>query len=151
MTEDFRYDVFVSYRSAEPDQTWVRSRLVPRLKEDGLRVCLDDDNFVLGMPLADLMEEAVVSSRCTVAVMTPAYLQGRFARFEQALAIHLELEQQERRLLVVMREPTDPPLSIRYKLWLDMTDDGSFDAKVAELCAALRSPGSAPTTTTGPG
>jgi TIR domain len=138
MTEDFRYDVFVSYRNAEADSIWVRTQLVPRLTENGLHVCVDYEDFELGKPLVQLMEEAVVASRYTLAILTPAYLRGPFATFERALAAHLELEQQQRRLLVAMREPTDPPLSIRYKLWLDMTDDTNFDTSTARLCAELR-------------
>jgi hypothetical protein len=140
MTRAYRYDVFVSYRSAEPDSIWVRTQLVPRLTEDGLRVCVDYENFELGKPLVQLMEDAVVASRYTLAILTPAYLRGPFATFERALATHLELEQQQRRLLVAMRERTDPPLSIKYKLWLDMTDDSIFDATAARLCAELRRP-----------
>ena len=51
MTDHFDYDVFVSYRHADPDGGWVRGRLVPRLRADGLAVCIDVDTFRLGAPL----------------------------------------------------------------------------------------------------
>ena len=140
MSQQFSSDAFISYRSAEPDKTWVRTRLVPRLKDDALRVCVDYENFRLGQPLVALMQDAVVNSRYTVVVLTPAYLKGPFATFEQAIATHLELEQQRRRLIFVMREPTEVPLSIRYKLWLDMTDDSTFDDMAAQLSAELSLP-----------
>ena len=140
MIDDFDYDVFVSYRSAEPDRTWVRTTLMPRLKHDGLRSCVDYDCFRLGEPLVTSMEKAVTTSRYTLAIMTPAYLQGPFATFERVLATHLELEQQRLRFVVAMREPSEPPLSIRYKLWLDMTDDSTFDETAARLCAELHRP-----------
>jgi hypothetical protein len=51
-----RYDVFVSYRWTEPDQSWVRNHLVPSLKRAGLRVCLDVEDFV---PLGDHPKPAI--------------------------------------------------------------------------------------------
>ena len=67
MTDHFDYDVFVSYRHADPDGGWVRGRLVPRLRADGLAVCIDVDAFRLGAPLILEMERAVQASRYTLA------------------------------------------------------------------------------------
>jgi hypothetical protein len=40
------YDVFVSYSHQDPDLTWVRQELVPRLRAAGLRVCLDPPDWM---------------------------------------------------------------------------------------------------------
>ncbi len=138
MVNGFEYDVFVSYRRAEPDLGWVHSRLVPRLRADGLLVCLDDDCFRLGAPLILEMERAVQSSRYTLAVLTPRYVLSNFTELETVLAEHLGLERTERRLLAVMRERTRPRLGIRTRMSLDMTDDAEFEAAAARLCAQLR-------------
>jgi hypothetical protein len=138
MADGFEYDVFVSYRRAEPDFGWVRSRLVPRLRADGLLVCLDDECFRLGAPLILEMERAVQRSRYTLAVLTPRYLLSNFTQLETVLAEHLGLERTERRLLAVMRERTRPRLGIRARMSLDMTDDAEFEAVAAKLCAQLR-------------
>lgn len=138
MNPDVEHDVFVSYRQREPDQTWVRTRLVPALVRDGLHVYVDYLSFRLGAPLVSEMERGVVSSRYTVAVMTPEYLTSTFTELEHILATHLGLERAERRLLVVLREPARAPLRLRARLWLDMTNDADFDDTVARLCAELR-------------
>lgn len=138
MVGTFTYDVFVSYRRAEPDRGWVHSRLVPRLRADGLLVCLDDDCFRLGAPLILEMERAVQSSRYTLAVLTPGYLLSNFTELETVLAEHLGLERTERRLVAVMRERARPRLGIRARMSLDMTDDAGFEAVAARLCAQLR-------------
>lgn len=138
MVDGFEYDVFVSYRRAEPDLGWVHSLLVPRLRADGLLVCLDDDCFRLGAPLILEMERAVQSSRYTLAVLTPRYVLSNFTELETVLAEHLGLERTERRLLAVMRERTRPRLGIRTRMSLDMTDDAEFEAAAARLCAQLR-------------
>jgi hypothetical protein len=35
--DGFKYDVFLSYRQQDPDKTWVRKTLYPRLKAEGLK------------------------------------------------------------------------------------------------------------------
>jgi TIR domain len=135
---DGAYDVFVSYRHHEPDQTWVRDRLVPRLGSEGLRVCLDVESFRLGAPLVLEMGRAVESSTYTLAVLSPAYLESTFTELENVLAEHLGLEQSERRLIVVMREFTRPRLGMRARTWLDMTKDSTFEQDITTLCRQLR-------------
>src|SRR5215203_6656780 len=102
--QPFRYDAFVSYRYREPEKNWVRQVFVPALESAGLRVCVDHRDFQLGAPLVTEMARAVEQSRTTVAVLTPAYLEGRFTELENVLAEHLGLENRTVRLIYVMRE-----------------------------------------------
>jgi TIR domain/Caspase domain len=136
--DDFTYDVFISYRQREPDRTWVRQTLLPRLKAEGMRVCIDYESFRLGAPLVREIERAVEQSRYTLAVLSPAYLASNFTELENILAEHLGLEKTQRRLLAVMREDCTPRLGMRARLWLDMTADGEFDANIARLVYELR-------------
>ncbi len=137
-------DVFVSYRRHPPDRPWVRGRFVPALRAAGVRVFLDDDEFRLGEPLIIAMTRAVEVSRYTVAVLTPQYLTSTFTDLESLMAEHLGLENAEVRLIGVMREAVTPRLSMRLRLWLDLTDDAAFDDGVARLSRELRRPWSDP-------
>jgi len=140
-TNDLRYDVFVSYRQQDPDMTWTRATLLPGLQSAGLRVCIDYLSFHLGAPLVTEMARAVEQSRYTLAVLSPAYLTSTFTDIENVLAEYLGLEQSQRRLLAVMREECTPRLGMRARLWLDMTDDATFDTNLARLVSELhRSP-----------
>jgi hypothetical protein len=135
----FKYDVFISYRQLEPDKSWVRNVLLPRLKAEGLRVCIDFE-FPLGTYLIAEMERAVENSRYTLAVLSPAYLKSNFAELESILAEHLGLELSQRRLLAIMRERCKPRLGMRARLWLDMEMESEFDANIARLAYELRMP-----------
>src|SRR3954464_14517920 len=97
------YDVFVSYSHQDPDLSWVRQELVPRLRAAGLRVSLDTDSFQLGAPIVLEMGRAVEASRYTLAVLTPEYVKSSFTELESVLAEHLGLEQRHENLLIVMR------------------------------------------------
>lgn len=132
------HDAFVSYRHGGPGATWVRTVLVPALRAAGIRVCLDVDSFRLGAPLVLEMGRAVETSRFTVVVLTPAYLDSGFTEFESVLAEHLGLEERDQRLVVVLREAARPRLSLRARLWLDMTEDATFATDIARLVDLLR-------------
>ena len=134
------YDVFVSYRHQEPDGPWVREVLVPRLREAGLAVFLDVDGFRLGMPLVLEMARGVEQSRSTLAVLSPAYLASSFTELESVLAEHLGLEESQRRLVAVLREPCRPRLGIRARRWLDMTTEEEVAGNLPRLVAELRQP-----------
>jgi hypothetical protein len=135
---DFVYDVFVSYRQQEPDKTWVRKTLLPRLEANELRACIDYRDFRLGAPLIKEMERAIEQSRYTLAVLSPAYLRSNFTELENILAEHLGLELSQRRLLAVMHEECTPRLGLRARLWLDMTDEDEFEINVARLVYELQ-------------
>jgi len=137
-TDNFVYDAFISYRHREPDQTWVRKVLVPQLDAAGLRVCLDKRDFRMGRLLIKEMERAVTESRYTVAVLSPAYLDGNFAELEHLMAEHLGLERKQTRLLLVMRELCDPRLSLRARLWMDLTQDADLNENLERLVREIR-------------
>jgi hypothetical protein len=129
-----------SYRHQEPDKSWVRKTLQPRLEAEGLRVCIDYRDFRLGAPLVLEMARAVEQSRYTLAILSPAYLASNFTELENVLAEHLGLEKTQRRLLAVMREECTPRLGTRARLWLDMTDDDEFETNLARLIYELQQP-----------
>jgi hypothetical protein len=140
LADGFRHDVFISYRQQEPDRTWVRKTLVPRLKSAGLEVFIDYLDFRLGSPIIKEMERGVVESRYTVAVLSPGYLKSNFTDFESVLAQHLGLEKSQLRFVGLLRENCTPRLGIRALYYLDMTDDSEFETGVARLIDQLRKP-----------
>ncbi len=82
---DSRYDVFISYAST--DRAWIRGELARRLEASGLRVCVDVRDFELGAPRATELERAILSSRKTVLILTPAYLESEWAEFGCSVTI----------------------------------------------------------------
>lgn len=136
-SDEFDYDVFISYRQKEPDKTWVRKTLLPRLKAEGVRVCIDFECFQLGELLIKEMERAVEKSRYTLAILSPNYLNSGFTEFEEVLAEHLGLERRQKRYLGILREPCSPNLRIRARFWLDMTDNDEFEANLPRLIYQL--------------
>src|SRR5260370_356152 len=77
------YDAFVSY--SRLDQTWVRDWLVPHLRRAGLKICIDYECFHPGEPVVCAIERSVQTSRKTLLVLSPSYLNSEWAEFESIL------------------------------------------------------------------
>ena len=140
MNDQFKYDVFISYRQQEPDRTWVRNVLSPRLADEGLKVFVDFRDFRLGAPVVTEMERGVEESRYTLAVITRRYFESGFTEFENVVSQHLGLEKSQLRLIILMREKCELSLRLRYRLWLEMKSDEELESNMPRLVEALRLP-----------
>jgi uncharacterized caspase-like protein len=138
--DGFRYDLFLSYRDQEPDRSWARKVLLPRLEAEGVRVCIDFRDFRLGRPRLKATEEAVESSRYTLSVLTPAYLDSQLAELGSILARFLGADTNQARWLGVMRERCRPGLDMRSRMLLDVSDDADLDTAVVRLAFEVRQP-----------
>lgn len=72
----YKYDVFISYRWIEPDQSWVQNQLEPALTKAGLEVCLDVHDFVPGRAPIVEMARAGKESKRGLCVLSPDYVRG---------------------------------------------------------------------------
>jgi hypothetical protein len=106
----FDYDVFVSYRWVEPDQTWVRDELVPALESAGLKVCLDVQDFIPGRDLILEMSRAGKQSSRAICVLSPDYFEGnRFVAFESLMVRRQDPSAHDSLLIpVILRKCTVP-------------------------------------------
>ncbi len=149
-TDDYQYDVFISYRSKESDKQlqvfsdkpyadakWVRKTLIPYLESQSLKVYVDF-RFPLGHYFINCMEEAIQQSRYTVLIISPAYLESTYTEFQNIATQQLGLEQRQPRLIPLMREECQPRLGLRTLFFLDMTDEDEFEMNIERLVYQLR-------------
>jgi len=138
---DYAYDVFFSYRHADRvDRRFVVNVVAPRLEQLGLRVCLEHRDFRLGTPRIAEMERAVTTSRYTVGVFTPSYLEGPFEELQAELARFQAAESRSPRFIPLLRRPCPLTLGVRMTALLDVTDDTEVDAALQRLAVQLREP-----------
>ena len=132
----FRYDVFVSYSKTDADWTW--NWLLPRLKAAGLTVCIDEDSFEPGAPVASEIERAVRESRRTLAVLSPAWVASEWAGFESLLVNRQDPNARWRRLIPLLLEPCQPPDRIQLLHWIDLSSDDAPEAQLQRVIAAIQ-------------
>ena len=131
-----QYDVFISY--SHKDAEWVRQWLIPRLKQEDITVCVDNESFDPGIPALVNMENAVAASRRTLLVLTRAWVESEWTRFESTLTQHDDPTGIRQRTLPLLLEPCDAPRRIKALTHLDFTGAADRDQEFARLLDAIR-------------
>jgi hypothetical protein len=133
---EYTYDVFISYSHA--DKAWVWGELLPRLDGAGLRVCIDDRDFEIGVSSLVNMERAVDNSRHTLIVLTPAWVESQWAEFESLLASTTDPAGRQRKLIPLMLESCRLPPRIRILTYADLTQSHDHVDQFNRLLAQLQ-------------
>jgi hypothetical protein len=112
----YEFDVFIVYTSA--DYQFVHLELLPALDIPTSRVLLFDE-LTPGELLVSEIERGISSSRFTVVVLSPAYLEDRWAVFGEQLASHLNVR--DSRIIPLMIAECRLPLRLDARVALDFT------------------------------
>ena len=132
----YRYDVFISHSPADAD--WVWDWLLPRLKAADLQVCIDQESFEPGAPVAEETERAIRESRRILAVMSPAWAAEDWADFETLLVHRRDPAAHWRRLIPLLLEPCDPSERISLLHWVDLSQPERREAQLARVIGAVQ-------------
>lgn len=139
------YDAFVSYCAGDSDDAaWVTRTLVPYLESYGLSICLGRRNFRFGRTRLDNDDDAVLHSRYTIGVFTPAYLASNAEAFQSKLAQFLAVESGAPRMIPLIRKTCDLPLHVRMLVALDCRRESEVPMAIERLAHALREPPAPP-------
>jgi len=108
---EFTYDVFVSH--AQADRAWVRGRIdaAPGSRA-ALHVCVDWRDFRPGAPRSKELERAVLTSRKTLVVLTPAHLASEWAEFGDSMVQTLDPASRDLRFIPLVKVKCELPLRI---------------------------------------
>ncbi len=135
---EFQYDVFISYRWTEPDQSWVRNELYYRLVDAGLRVCMDVRDFMPGRNILAEMERATRESKHGLCIVTPDYLEdNRFVTLERNLLMADDPGGCKSRLIPVIARKAAPDPALSLIVAVDLTEEGSHDLEWRKLLSSL--------------
>lgn len=133
--ETYVYDVFISYSSK--DHVWVRGPLLHRLESHGLRVCIDVRDFQPGAPIVTEMERAVLTSRYTLVILTPDFVNSNWTEFEEVLTFTIAHGYKQRRVIPLLKAACAPPLRIQALTAVDFTDLQTHECAFARLLTAV--------------
>jgi formylglycine-generating enzyme required for sulfatase activity len=134
-TTPHEFDLFVIHAAA--DAAFVREYLLPALELPSHRVLLVDELPLGGLVISEI-DRGVSRSRYTVAVLSPAYLEDRWADFGAELASHLSLH--DVRVIPLRLIDCEPPVRLEARVALDFTDKCRWAWETARLRDLLRTP-----------
>ncbi len=133
-----KFDVFISY--SNKDRRWVRKKLVPRLEEAGLKVCIDFRDFIPGKPALVNLEDAVKNSRHTLLVLTPNWIESEWTTYEGLLVQSKDPAGIHRRTIPVMLETCELPDRIAMLTYVNFTRDDRLDTAWKMLLTGVGAP-----------
>ncbi len=136
LQDEFHYDAFISY--SHEDRKWVDDKLLPKLEEASLHVCIDYRDFDIGAPILLNIENAVEQSHKTLLILTPNWIKSEWATFESLLSQTHDPTNLNRRLLPVLVESCALPDRLRIFTLLDLTKPAEFDRQLHRLVVAIR-------------
>jgi photosystem II stability/assembly factor-like uncharacterized protein len=110
----------------------VEEWLLPRLAQANMRTITADD-FRAGTPRLTEIERIVRSSHCTIAIMTPAWVDSDWNAFEALLAQALDPAARRPKLIPVLLEPTELPARIDALVKIDLTREKQREKQVKRL------------------
>jgi TIR domain len=138
MADTFDYDVFISYSSRDKD--WVRGELLKRIEQAGLRAFIDFRNFTAGAPSIKECERGVERCRKALMVLTPNYLKGPWAEFENIMAQTRDPANKSLRLIPLLKANCKKPLRIAALTHIDFIDGADLKLAWRQLLTALGKP-----------
>jgi len=101
--DDFIYDAFVSYNTA--DRIWVFSQLRPFLEEKhNLRLCLHERDFEAGRLIVDNITDHLKLSKKVIMVLSNNFAKSQWCQFEVLMAKTRFMEEGESSLVLLMME-----------------------------------------------
>jgi len=127
----------------------VSQALLPRLEKVGIKTFIDFRDFEPGAPKPTETERAIVTSRKTILVLTPAYLTDGWDEFQNLLLQTLDPANQQRRLLPLIKEACDLPPRLNLLTPVNFADPELAPLRLAAVAncvgRATRGRGSRPT------
>ncbi|MBW4661528.1 MAG: toll/interleukin-1 receptor domain-containing protein [Drouetiella hepatica Uher 2000/2452] len=138
-SNSYEYDVFISYSTKDQ---WVKGELLRRLEDAGLKCCIDYRDFRIGAPAISELKRAATTSRKTLMVLTPNYLESKWTEFERYLLQTPDPLNKELRLIPfpLLKESCELPPDIGYLTYLNFIDPDDPIFAWTQLLTALGKP-----------
>lgn len=143
VTPGFRYDAYISYVDKEPDTTWVWDTLLPRLKNQGLKIAVSGDVEQAGVARVVNIERGISQAKRTIIVLSDNYLSDNMAEFENTLVQTMGIQEGTYRLLPVKKDSIDMsnlPTRLSMLTTLDLNHPRRAEREFERLIQALQSP-----------
>jgi hypothetical protein len=138
VSRDFEYDVFVSYSSKDRA---VVQQLAERLKDEGLKVFIDQKSIKPGNDIVQTLHEALVSSRVYVICLSPNAIESHWVLAEQSTVLLDDPGNRQGRYLPVLIADCDIPAPVRRFQHIDFRNrSNEAFATLLDACGGSKKP-----------
>ncbi|XP_071180358.1 toll-like receptor 2 [Mytilus edulis] len=103
--DDFEFDAFVVY--CESDRQWVHNKLIKRLEDNELKICIHHRDFQIGEPIINNIEKFMNKSWKIIVVMSNDFAKSEWCLWEVNLALERRRRQGKDALVLIMYRHID--------------------------------------------
>jgi nucleoside phosphorylase len=133
----YQYDVFISHSSK--DKPWIVNTLLPQLQAEGFKVWIDHENISVGSSILENIEQAILTSRKTILVMSPNYLEGNWCKTEfEILLQNRDPANEKSRLIPLLIQKCQLPLAVRSLTYLNFVNPENEVTERQKLIDAVK-------------
>jgi hypothetical protein len=125
--------IFISHAHEDDN---VARQLTVALDQEGVKPWLEAQELRVGDELLDSIGQALAKVDYFALLLSRAALTKRWVLAETQMALSAEIEVGRPRVLVLLLEDCEVPVTLRHKKFLDFR--GRFDSAVAELIKQLK-------------
>ena len=137
MAKKLKYDIFLSYSSAEKD--WVQD-VVEQLRALDLEVFFAEDSIKPGEPILTSLERALRASHRVLLVLSPSSIKSRWVELERIITQHTSPKTVKTKLIPILLEPINEnriPAAVSAVKIVDLTDPATRNDRYAYLLEDL--------------
>ncbi|MBF0153041.1 MAG: TIR domain-containing protein [Magnetococcales bacterium] len=129
---DYKYDVFLSY--SHEDKLIVHE-LYNRLKNDGLRVWIDERAIEVGGFLPQEIKDGLEGSRISILTLSHSSLRSNWAEAERRIVVDRDPDNAQRRFVPVRLDDCAIPNNLKYTTCIDYkSKDDEVYQKLLAFC-----------------
>ncbi len=133
LNDRYIYDAFVAYSGHGEERRWVHITLREKLEtEHNLKLCMYHRDFKAGRDLADTIVDGINSSRNTLIILSPTFLQSCWGDFEVRMANEKVVRERRDSIIIIIYSKLDRPHArlpktltrlLEKKIYLEWTED----------------------------
>lgn len=115
--KQYTYDLYVSYET--DSMYWIKTVLLPKVEDEwGLKVCLKDRDFLVGVSRFDIEAESIQQSRHVMFIITPSFKNSKDYLFEIERVKYEKMMKNMANILVIVKDISisDIPIELSY-IW----------------------------------
>lgn len=133
------YHVFLSYRDADDERSWVQQLIEKLVKTYKLKCCNHVHDFEPGRKIVDNIKDAIINSVKTIIIISKEYHESYWCTYEAEYTLQMSMELREKIIIPVIKEDCEIPDHLKPFTYIDAR--GPFNQWLPRLVSAIEKPG----------
>ena len=132
---EMEYELFISYSHDDKEKV---NLLIERLRADGFRLWVDEEQIGGGDQLRKVMVDGIKQSAHVMICLSPSYLEKKWTTFESAVNQAMDPDNRDHRTIPVIIEPCEIPAEYCWLCCPDLTSPVNWETEFQKAIKNIR-------------